>query len=273
MAAWQSHAIVRRYVELARAEFRRYSTYRLAMLAGIFTNTIFGFIRGSVLVGALVGAGGVIAGYDAKLALSYVWIGQALIAPIGLWVRREVADRVKSGDIAIDLARPLDFQLSWWARDMGRFVLGVPTRGLPTLLLGMILVGIAWPADWTAYPLGVLSLLLGTSINFLCMYAMNLISLWTVDVQGYLNLYGLALNLLSGFLIPVHIFPGWLLMVADHSPFPSIFQSPVDILSGRTGGWGAVQLIGTQSLWLTAIIVLSRLMLWRGSRRLVVQGG
>ena len=29
------------YVELAKAEFRRYSTYRAATLAGIFTNSIF----------------------------------------------------------------------------------------------------------------------------------------------------------------------------------------------------------------------------------------
>lgn len=264
---------MRRYLELARAEFRRYSTYRLAIVAGIFTNVIFGLIRGSIFTGALVGAGGSIAGYDEKLALSYVWIGQALIAPIGLFVRRDVATRVKTGDIAVDLARPLDFQLSWWARDLGRFVLGIPTRGIPTLLIGMLLVGIARPGDWTCYPLGLVSLLLGTSINFLCMYLVNLIAFWTTDVQGYLNLYGLVLNVLSGFFVPVHLFPGWLLAVAEYSPFPSVFQTPVDIFSGRTVGMDAVALIGVQAGWLVAVVLVGRLLLWAGSRRLVVQGG
>lgn len=261
------------YYELARSELKRFSAYPLAIFAGIFTNAVFGFIRGSVLVGALAGAGGTIAGYDPALALSYVWIGQAVIAPIGLFVRRDVADRVRTGEIAVDLARPVDFQLSWWARDMGRFAFGVPTRGLPTLLIGIVLVGIAWPKDWTAYPLGLFSLLLGTSLNFLCMYAINLIAFWVVDAGGYLNLYGLALNLLSGFLIPVHIFPAWLLDVALRTPFPSIFQTPVDILSGRTVGWDAVGLIGIQAGWLIAVIVLGRVLLAAGSRRLVVQGG
>lgn len=264
---------MRRYWELARGEFRRYSTYRLAIAAGIFTNAVFGLIRGSILVGALVGAGGHIAGYDDRLALAYVWIGQAMIAPIGLFVRRDVAQRVRTGEIAVDLARPIDFQLSWWARDMGRFVLGVPTRGIPTLLIGVLVAGVVGPRDWTAYPLGLVSLLLGTSINFLCMYVMNLIAFWAVEVQGYLNVYGLVLNVLSGFLIPVHLFPGWLQQIAQHSPFPSIFQSPVDILSGRTGGWDAVTLIGVQCAWLLGVIVLGRVMFWAGARRLVVQGG
>ncbi|HEX4865360.1 MAG TPA: hypothetical protein VFV02_14920, partial [Acidimicrobiales bacterium] len=43
-------ASVRTYLELAKAEFRRYSTYRAATLAGIFTNSVFGFIRLGVLL-------------------------------------------------------------------------------------------------------------------------------------------------------------------------------------------------------------------------------
>lgn len=261
------------YYELARSEFRRFSAYPLAIVAGIFTNAVFGLIRGSVLVGALVGAGGPIGGYDQKLALSYVWIGQAVIAPIGLFVRRDIAERVRTGEIAVDLARPVDFQLSWWARDMGRFLFNIPTRSVAVLLIGILLVGIATPTDWTAYPLGLVSLLIGTSLNFLCMYVINLVAFWVLDAAGYLGLYGLALNLLSGFLLPVHIFPAWLLGIAQHTPFPSIFQTPVDILSGRTAGWEAVPLIGVQAGWLIAVIVLGRVVLAVGSRRLVVQGG
>lgn len=261
------------YYELARSEFRRFTAYPLAIVAGIFTNSVFGLIRGSVLVGALIGAGGPIGGYDQQLALSYVWIGQAVIAPIGLFVRRDIAERVHTGEIAVDLARPVDFQLSWWARDMGRFLFNMATRSVAVLLIGVFLVGISVPTDWTAYPLGLASLLIGTSLNFLCMYLINLIAFWVVDAGGYLNLYGLALNLLSGFLIPVHIFPGWLLAIAQHTPFPSILQTPVDILSGRTTGWEALPLIGVQTGWLIAVIVLGRLVLAAASRRLVVQGG
>lgn len=264
---------MRRYVELARAEFHRHSTYRLAIAAGIFTNTVFGFIKAGVLFGAIAAAGGEIEGYGTKQAATYVWLGQALLAPVAMYAWSDIADRVRTGEIAIDLARPVDLQLSYWARDLGRATLALPTRGLPPLVLGALLMGIAYPSSWTAYPLGLVSVALGISVSFMCRYGVNLISFWTLDVRGYLNLYVLLLGLLSGFYLPVHIFPVWLREIAFASPFPSMFQSPVDVLSGRVVGAAALQVLGVQVVWLALLIALTRVMLWRGTQRLVVQGG
>jgi ABC-2 type transport system permease protein len=93
---------VRTYLLLAAAEFRRYSTYRLAILAGVTTQSVFGFIRVSVLFGAISSAGGTLAGYNQQLASTYVWLGQALLAPIALFAWIDIAERVSSGDIAVD---------------------------------------------------------------------------------------------------------------------------------------------------------------------------
>ena len=39
---------MRLYVEVARATYARISTYRSATVAGVFTNTVFGFLLASV---------------------------------------------------------------------------------------------------------------------------------------------------------------------------------------------------------------------------------
>lgn len=41
---------MRLYTEVARRSFRRYAAYRGATVAGIFTNTVFGFIKAYVLI-------------------------------------------------------------------------------------------------------------------------------------------------------------------------------------------------------------------------------
>jgi ABC-2 type transport system permease protein len=265
--------IVRRYLLLASAEFRRQSTYRLALAAGITTNTVFGFIRFSIFYAALIGAGGTIAGYDAAQASTYVWLGQGLLAGIGLVGTHEVSERVRTGEIAIDLSRPIDLQLSYWARDFGRAALMLPARGLLPVIIGAATTGIAFSNSWTAIPLGALSLTLAVSISFLLRYGVNLISLWTLDVQGYANLYLLLMSLLSGFYVPVHIFPNWLQTIAKASPFPSMFQSPIDVISGQATGADALRVVGIQVAWTVALVAVTRLMLRRGSFRLVVQGG
>jgi len=67
---------VRTYLLPAAAEFRRYSTYRLAIFAGVVvTQSVFGFIRVSVLFAAIAAAGGTLAGYDQRTTSTYVWLG------------------------------------------------------------------------------------------------------------------------------------------------------------------------------------------------------
>jgi ABC-2 type transport system permease protein len=126
--------MLRAYVELAKGEFRRYSSYRLAVLAGVFTNSVFGFIRVSVLSSAILTAGGSIAGYSTQEVSTYVWLGQAFFAPIAMVMWTEIADRVKTGEIAVDLPGRL-IQLGWWS-EISAAPHSCPARDFPPLLVG-----------------------------------------------------------------------------------------------------------------------------------------
>ena len=223
---------MRTYLLLAAAEFRRYSTYRLAIFAGVVTQSVFGFIRVSVLFAAIAAAGGTLAGYDQRSASTYVWLGQALLAPVAIFGWTEIADRVSSGEIAVDFARPVDLQLAWWTRDLGRAGFQLLSRGLPPLLIGALTIGFALPQSWTAYPLGLISLVLAVSISFVVRFLVNLIAFWTLDVRGFIGLYVVLVGPLCGLFVPVHLFPDWLRIIAYATPFPSMLQTPIDVLSG-----------------------------------------
>ena len=93
------------YLVYAMAGFRRHATYRQAMFAAMFTNTVFGFIRAAVML-AVAGAGAVV-GYDEARLMTFVWVGQGLIGVVLLWAPTELADRIRSGDVIADLLRPV----------------------------------------------------------------------------------------------------------------------------------------------------------------------
>lgn len=264
---------MRAYLELARANFRRYSTYRMAIVAGVFTQSVFGFIRVSVLFAAVSAAGGTLAGYDERQVATYVWLGQAMLAAVALFGTSDLADRVYSGEIAVDLARPVDLLVGYWAGDMGRAAFQLLARGLPPLIIGAVTVGLAAPASWTAYPLGLLSLFLGISISFLVRFAFNLAAFWTVDARGFVWMQFVLAGPLSGLYVPVHLFPDWLRFIAYATPFPASFQTPIDVLSGRVLGLDALTAMSAQLAWLVGLVVAVRLIVSRATRRLVVQGG
>lgn len=263
----------RLYLYLARAGFRRQSQYKLAMFAGLFTNCVFGFVRAAVMMAAVRASGG-FGGYDAGSIGAYVWLSQALLgATQFMGPPLELVDRVKNGDIAIDFLRPVDVQFSYLTIDLGRAACTILPRGVPSVLVGVFTFGLAMPGTPGPYLLGLVSVVLAVALSFLCLFAVGLIGFWVVETRGIRVLYQICGTFLAGLFVPVHMFPAWLRTVAQATPFPSILQSPIDILSGRVTGLTAGTVVATQIFWVLAIGAIGRVLLAAGRRRLEVQGG
>lgn len=258
---------------MARAGFSRWATYRQAAVAGMFTNTVFGIIKLSVLLAVIDETGGTVAGYDHASLSTYVWVSQGLIAVVFVFGWSELALRVRTGDIAIDLARPVDLQLSWLATDLGRATYAIGARAVVPMVVGALLFGFAFPHDPTAIVLIAPAIALAVVISFACRFLVNLAAFWLVEVRGLITLYVLTMNLLCGLVVPVQLFPTWLKVVAYSTPFPFLLQAPTDLVTGQAEGWQAVGIIAAQLGWCVVLLGLGRLVLSRATEKLVVQGG
>jgi ABC-2 type transport system permease protein len=64
--------MIRLFMALARAGFRRYATYRQAIVAGAFTNSVFGLLRCYVILAVATGGGGLAAGYISPQLATFV---------------------------------------------------------------------------------------------------------------------------------------------------------------------------------------------------------
>jgi ABC-2 type transport system permease protein len=258
---------------LAGAGFRRFATYRQATAAGAFTNTVFGVIKVSVLLSVARSAGGSVAGYDASALSTYTWVSQGLIAAVWLFGWTTIAERVRTGDVAIDLARPAHPIAVWLAEDLGRAAQACLIRFAVPMVFGGLVFGLRAPTRLATIPLFAVSAVLAVVISFGCRTLVNLTAFWLLDVRGVVTLYVAASNVLSGMLVPVAFFPEWLSRLAYATPFPSMLQVPVDIVVERTAGWSAVGALAMQAGWAVLVVGGATWVLARGSRKLVVQGG
>lgn len=265
---------VRAYWELAKAGFRRHARYRAALLASIFTNTIFGLIRASMLLTAIHTAGRDVGGYSALQAATYVWLGQGLLGPIDVWGSTvTIGERVKSGDIAVDFTRPVSVLGAALATNYGRAAFDLLPRALPPLLVGALVTGLYLPQTAAPYLLGALSLIIATPLCYCFYFAIGLTALWTTENRGFLIIGMVVQQLLCGFIVPVSWFPGWLRTIAQASPFPSMFQTPVDMVTERISGAAALQELLVQVVWLVVLVAVCQGVLHLGRRKVVVQGG
>lgn len=259
-------------LEYAKRGFRRYAAYPAATLAGLFTNTVFGFMRAFILL-ALFADRADVAGYDRTAAVTYTWLTQGLIATIFIWGWQDLSIRIRTGDIATDLVRPVHPLRAGLAFDLGRSVYHAAFRGIPPLLIGALFFTLVLPPDalaWLAFALSVVLAVI-VSYGFRALY--NLGSFWLLDHRGTMLLAIGAANLFSGFILPIRFFPPWLEAIARSTPFPSMVQIPVDIFTGRAAGPDVVVALATQLGWAVVLALAARGVFALGVRRLVVQGG
>ena len=257
--------------EIAKRGWRRYAAYPWATAAGIFTNTVFGFLQAYILL-AVYEHRTDVGGYDAGDAVTYVWLVQALLMTVHVFQWRELADRIRDGSIATDLSRPLDPQRYWLAFDLGRAPFHFLARGILPFAAGALVFRLDYPSPLDAAAF-LVSVALAVVVSLAFRFLYNLPAFWLLDIRGVL-LAALTISLFfSGMIVPLAFFPTWLADVARALPFASMMQTPVDIWLGKRAGWELLGIVALQAGWAIVLLALGRLTLRLATRKLVVQGG
>ena len=262
------------HVAIATRAFRRYSTYRAATLAGVFTNSVFGVIYSFAYL-ALWRANPTAGGYDAQDAVTYVWLGQALLMTIALWgggATDDLAERVRTGDVAIDLYRPVGLVGWYLASDLGRAAYHLLTRGLGPTLIGLLVFDISLPSPGHAVAFAV-SVVLAVVVSFAVRFLVASTAFWLLDQSGVRVMSGAFAIFFSGMMLPLVLFPGWLGTLATALPWASYVQVPADIWLGKHTGAGLAAALGFQVFWAIVLLAACQVVLGLATRKVVVQGG
>jgi ABC-2 type transport system permease protein len=260
---------------VARRSFRRYSTYRAATLAGIFTNSVFGVIICYVYI-AVWEQDPDAGGYDVTDAVTYAWLGQAMIMTVVVWAggaTDDLAARVKTGDVAIDLYRPVSL-LGWYlASDLGRALYHLLTRGVAPTVVGALLFDLRYPDSLLAWAQFWVAVLLAVTVSFGIRMLVSASAFWLLDDSGVKNLAAVAAMFFSGLAVPLVLFPGWSRGVVETLPWAAYLQVPADIWLGQRSGAQAWLGLAFQVGWAAVLLLLCSGVLARANHRVVVQGG
>jgi len=263
------------HVAIATRAFRRYSTYTAATLAGIFTNCVFGVILCFVYTAVWKQSPNA-GGYDVTDAITYAWLGQAMIMTVMIWgggSPADLAERIRSGDVAIDLYRPVGL-LGWYvAADLGRAAYHLATRGLAPTLVGALLFDLNWPDDVAAWLGFAVSVPLAVLVSFGLRFLVACSAFWLLDATGPAQVALTLAVFFSGLTVPLVIFPGWLKDLALALPWAAYLQIPADIWLGKRSGLALVEGLVLQAMWAAVLLGLGAAVLGLATRKVVVQGG
>jgi ABC-2 type transport system permease protein len=265
------HALA--YAQIAKAELRRSLVHRADLFAEMSLNGVLLVATGYLWRAAYGSHQGEIAGVGRQQMLTYAILAVLLSASFATTVQFTLHNRVRTGDVALDLLRPLNPILAWLAEDVGvagsRLIAQIP----PLLALSLIFFRPALPSSAGAVAAFATSVVLSFLLVWTLSAAVALTTFWTGSIGNLGHLKDATVRFLSGAIVPMWLLPPWLETLSGWLPFPLMYQTPLAIYIGRLSPRQAVPMILLQLAW-CGVFTTILAALWRaGRQKLHLQGG
>ena len=249
--------------------------YRHTIWAGAFGDLVFIFARIAIWV-SIYGAASSAAAFNG-VTLPEMVTYALLAGPVLYWrysrLLADVDNAVRSGDVAIYLLKPLHFPAYLLASHLGYFLFELVAITLPVAVVIGLVFGLLPPASL----FHGLAFLAFWPLSFLLLFALatllGLAAFWLMTAQSIDWFFNAIMTLLSGGLVPLWFFPGWLAALAGHLPFAWISYYPAAVYLGKLDPGQTLLYFALGLVWL-ALLLLALAWLWSKARhRLIVQGG
>jgi len=273
-------SFVQPYLAVFRMRFLLMLQYRAAAVAGFVTQCWWGFIKVMVLV-AFFHSTSSHQPLDLGQAITYTWLGQAFLALLPWNGDPDVAEMVRTGNVSYDRLRPLDTYFYWYVRAVALLAARTVPRAMLMFVFAILILPLIGLGAWRLrLPHGIEAAVLFAAA-MLCVVLLassfimliNIVIVHTVSDRGANALAAPLVNILSGAIVPLPFFPGWVQPLLFLQPFAGLVDIPYRIYFGNLTGIAAAAGLLQQVVWTLLLVIAGHWLLSRSMSRLQVQGG
>jgi ABC-2 type transport system permease protein len=191
----------------------------------------------------------------------------------GSWAFYEMNFEVKSGTLAMRLLRPVHPLLAYAAEGIAAMPMRVVVS-LPVGVVALLVVGrTGMTHDPRLWGLWCASIAGAWLITLLVNLAIGCLSFFVESSMKLMDAWLVFYFVLSGYLIPLELFPPGLRAIADWLPFRFQIGLPVELMTGAHSVRGAAILLARQWLWVAVGFAATGALWRRGLRQFESFGG
>ncbi|WP_248929773.1 ABC transporter permease [Paenibacillus hamazuiensis] len=260
------------YLDIIRIRFLMMLAYRVNYYSGI---VIYALNIGAYyfLWKAIYGSSESLGGMSITQMTTYVAISWMARAFYFNNLDREIANEIKDGSVAVQFIRPYNYIIVKMMQGLGEGLFRLLLFSTPGMIVVYFLFPISLPADahtWLMFMAMIfLSFLINSQLNIIT----GLFAFFLENNEGMMRMKRVVVELFSGLVVPISLFPDWAAWLMKLLPFQAITYLPGTVITGKAAGNAALQALGVQLLWFVLLIV-PMVWLWTSARtRLFVQGG
>jgi ABC-2 type transport system permease protein len=262
-------AAAKAYPSLLRTGFASAVAYRAEFLIWMFSTNMPLIM---LALWAAVARSGPVGAYTQAGFAAYYLCTLLVRLLTGSWVVWELTMEIRQGTLALRLLRPIHPLLAYSAENLA----AVPLRGIVTIPVLAILLWISRqqlghdPVLWLMLAPALLGAWL---LTFLVMALIGTLALYVESATSVFEAWLGISAVLSGYLIPLDLFPKAVQQVALVLPFRFLLSFPVELMLGKPSREHALLLLGGQWAYVAAALVATNLVWRAGLRRYSAYGG
>lgn len=267
---------MKKYWVIARTAWSEYLAYRMNFLLEIIGGLFAMLIAIAVWYAIFQGdRSRVIGNYTLDEMVTYL-LGAGIVMSFLFLTAQgdEINDDINRGTLSNYLVKPLIVPLYWAIRDLVRKYFTLALALIQFLIVLLFFRGfLVGPASPFHLLLAVAALIFAAVLHFLLFYAFSVIAFWMEETWGWRFLMRVVMEIATGALIPIALFPDLWRGVFEFLPFQYLVYFPMQVYLGKVGLDGVTTGVGTMFVWI-AILAIAVTYVWRrGLARYTAQGG
>lgn len=260
------------YFDFIRIRFLTMLAYRVNYYSGILIYTLNIGVN-YFTWRAIYGDGQSLGGFTGAQMTTYVAVSWMARAFYFNNLDREISTDIRDGSIAIQFIRPYNYVLVKMMQGLGEGLFRFMMLMIPGMVIAILLFPVQLPTEpsaWAGFLVMLFfSFLISSQINIIT----GLSAFFVENNEGMMRMKRVVVDLFSGLIVPITLFPDWLASVLKVLPFQAITYLPGSVFTGRVQGVGIWNVLGIQVIWFL-ILLIPIVWLYHASRqRLFVQGG
>ncbi|MCK5737641.1 ABC-2 family transporter protein [bacterium] len=263
---------MRGYRAILSARFRVLLQYRAAAIAGLTTQLFWGLIRMMIFI-AFYESGNGPQPMTMQQTINYVWLSQALFLLVPWRMDRDVSELIRTGNVAYELVRPLHLYWMWYARAISLIAAPLLLRVIPIFVVARLFFGLELPATAVVAGAFLLTMLSSIVLGATFTVLFSLTQFWTISGQGLARVLPILVFFMSGMIVPLPLLPDWFQPIIHLLPFQGLIDLPFQIYIGLIPPTQAGFVIAQQLTWAGGLMLMGHLILKKGLKRVVIQGG
>lgn len=256
---------------LAKMQFNQYTIYKSNFW--LFTlNRIVEIVVYIFAWQAIYTQTGNAGGFTISQMVTYYILAIAFSA-IATWgINEDMAISIRNGGINKELLNPISYFKYYFGMNLGELAFAAVV-GIATFIICSIFWQLTLPANILNFILCIIVMILGIPITFFIQMIIGTVGFYTNSIWGMQMLRKAVIQIFSGIIAPISLFPIWFQKLSEFLPFKELIYTPINIWLGQVPYNEILFIIIKQIIWGVILYLIAKLFFNHAVKNVTINGG